>query len=218
MNLSYHNTPFPHIVGSLDEELYSMVLESWDDLNSTEKTYNVAAGNRSNIELKSEKIKQVLSSLSFHLHSKFVDAYLESYPKLLNINEFRLNCRILYSENKPSEEGYKIRGWHLDSGDKFLVGLWYFKHPEEEDDGGDLLLMNPTTKEFKTVKYEKNMFIIFPNTLNSWHAVSPRKSSKFPRRYINILVESPEITLHNYRRSGTSVDDEFRGKLINYYK
>jgi hypothetical protein len=217
MNLSYHNDPFPHITGSLDEELYSMVLESWDDLNDIEKQYSIAAGNRANIELKSHKIKNILNSLSFDIHSKFVDTYLNCYPKLLD-KEFRLDCRILYSENKPSEEGYKIRGWHLDSGDKFLVGLWYFKHPDEEDCGGDLLLMNPTTKEFKTIKYDKNVFVIFPNTLNSWHAVSPRKPCKYPRRYINILVESPEITLHNYRRMGTSVDDEFRGKLINYYK
>ena len=107
MNLSYHNDPFPHIVGSLDEELYSMVLESWDDLNDIEKEYNVASGNRSNIQLKNEQIKSSLNALCFDIHSKFIDTYLESYPKLLN-KEFRLDCRILYSENKPSEDGYKI--------------------------------------------------------------------------------------------------------------
>ena len=147
-----------------------------------------------------------------------MDAYFTNYPKLVNSEEFRLDCRILYSENKPSSTGYKIRGWHLDTGDKHLVGLWYFKHPDEEDDGGDLLLMNPVTKDHKKIKYERNKIIIFPNLPTAWHAVTPRKPSKYPRRYINLLVESPDITLHNYRRMGLSVDDEFRGKFINYYK
>jgi len=217
MTLSYHNTPFPHITGSLDEELYSMVLESWEDITNEKRNYNVASGSRANIELKSDKIKGILNSLCFDMHTKFIDAYLECYPKLLD-KEFKLECRILYSENTPSDTGYKIRGLHLDSGDKFLVGLWYFKHPDEEDDGGDLILMNPSTKEFKTVKYESNTLVMFPNTLHAWHATTPRKPSKYPRRYINLLLESPEITLHNYRRTGNSVDDEFRGKLINYYK
>jgi len=80
------------------------------------------------------------------------------------------------------------------------------------------MLMNPSTKQTAKIKKSSNKLVLFPITLSSWHAVTPRKPCIYPRRYINLLLESPEITLHNYRRSGNSVDDEFRGKLINYYK
>ena len=218
MNLSYHKDPFPHIEGSLDENLYQDVLDSWEDLEGLQKDYIEAAGNRCNINLKNQNIEAYLSKLCFKIHSDLMDVYLENYPKLLD-KEFRLDFRALYSENKASENSYKIRSWHLDSGDKFLVGLWYFKHPDEEEDcGGDLLLMNPLTKEHKQVKYGSNKFVIFPNIPTAWHAVTPRNPSKYPRRYVNLLIESPELTLHNYRRTAATVDDEFRGKLINYYK
>jgi hypothetical protein len=132
--------------------------------------------------------------------------------------EYKAAVRLLYSENKPTDYEYKIRGLHLDTGDKHLVGLWYFKHPDEVDDGGDLILMNPLTKQRKVVKYDSNMLVIFPNLPTAWHAVTSRKPSKYPRRYINLILESSEVRLHNYQRTGTSVDDEFRGKLVNYYE
>ena len=145
--------------------------------------------------------------------------YVKQYPKLLEVEGVSLKPRILYSENKPTDTEYKIRGLHLDTGDKFLIGLWYFKHPDEPDDtGGDLFLLNPETKKHKKIKYKSNCFVIFPNLMTAWHSVTPRKPCKFPRRYVNLLLESTDTTLHNYRRAGLSVDDEFRGKLINYYK
>jgi hypothetical protein len=107
---------------------------------------------------------------------------------------------------------------HLDTGDKHLVGLWYFKHPEDTATGSDLLLLNPITKEKKVVKYGSNVFIVFPNLMTSWHAVTPRNPSLYPRRYINCLLESPDVKLHNYQRTGTTVDSEFRDKLVNYYE
>jgi hypothetical protein len=218
MNLFYYNDPFPHVAGSMDESLYTHVLKLWDDLEEEDRKYNKVAGNRCNIEIRDSQIRDYLFNFSLKINAEFTESMLHHYPKLRQI-EFRLDGRFLHSENKPSDTGYPIRSWHLDTGDKFLIGLWYFKHPEEEDDaGGDLLLMNPITKEHKTFKYEPNKIIIFPNLPTAWHAVTPRKPCKYPRRYINLLLESPDAKLHNYQRSGNSVDDEFRGKLINYYK
>jgi len=216
MNLSYSNDPFPHIKGSIDQDLYEDVIKEWD--NITHKEYNVATGNRSNIPLENLELFSKISSIMMQCYEVFANDFIVEYPKLAD-KQFKLKPRILYSENKASELPYKIRGWHLDTGDKFLVGLWYFKHQdEEENSGGDLLLMNPTTKKTTVIKYEANSFIIFPNLTSSWHAVTPRKPSKYPRRYINLLLESPDIRLHNYMRTGNTVDDEFRGKLENYYK
>lgn len=213
MNLSYHKDPFPHLIGSLDESLYNEINSSW-----VEHTNHIPmTGNRSNIPMPECEIKSKLRDIIFFCHQQFANDYIECYPKLIDTPDFDVNPRVLYSENMASEEGYKIRGLHLDTGDKHLVGLWYFKHPDERDDGGDLILMNPITKEHKLVKYESNVLVIFPNVMTSWHAVTPRKPSKYPRRYINLLLESSQVKLHNYQRTGTTVDSEFRGKLVSDY-
>ena len=216
MNLSYHNDPFPHIEGSLDESLYQEVLDSWNSISHN--NHSTAAGNRSNKQLTEINLNTKLSSIIWNCYENLINSLVHSYPKLTE-TEFTLQTRIIYSENIPSENSYKIRGWHLDSGDKFLVGLWYFKHPEEpENSGGDLILMNPKTKKIKVIEYSSNKFVIFANTPVAWHSVTDRKPSKYPRRYINLILESTDTKLHNYQRAGTSVDDEFRGKLVNYYE
>jgi hypothetical protein len=216
MNLSYHNDPFPHIVGSLDSDLYEQVNKSWENINHTD--YSESAGNRSNIQLEDPELLSKLVPFIFNSYEKFLPNIFDCYPKLLQKEGISLSPRILYSENIPSDKGYKIRGLHLDTGDKIVVGLWYFKHPEDIDSGGDLILMNPKTKESKKIEYGSNVFVIFPNVTTAWHMLTPRKPSKYPRRYINLLLESPDTKLHNYQRTGTSVDDEFRGKLVNYYE
>jgi hypothetical protein len=217
MNLSYHKDPFPHLIGTLPEDLYREVYDSWEQIEH--KDYSVVAGNRSNIPMPNEvDMSNKLAQLSLYCHNYFQADMFECYKKLAEIGEYKISVRLLYSENKPSEDGYKIRGLHLDTGDKHLVGLWYFKHPEDKDSGGDLVLMNPLTKQRKLVEYGSNVFVAFPNLTTAWHAVTARKPSKYPRRYINLLLESPDVRLHNYQRTGTTVDDEFRGKLINYYE
>jgi hypothetical protein len=215
MNLSYLKDPFPHIIGSLEEEAYKAALDSWE--NVEHENHIEYAGNRSNINVTDQRLCNYLTKIMLDSYGKFVDDVMLCYPKLYG-KEYDLTSRILYSENIASETPYKIRGLHLDSGDKCLVGLWYFKHPEDTSSGGDLLLMNPKTKQCKRIEYGSNVFVLFPNLTTAWHAVTPRQPSKYPRRYINLLLESKQVTLHNYRRSGTSVDDEFRGKLVNYYK
>jgi len=215
MNLSYHNDPFPHMIGSLDQTVYKAALDSWENIKH--ENHVDYTGNRSNVNMKNTGLYNYLTKIMLDTYGKFVDDVMLCYPKLYG-KEYDLTSRILYSENSASETPYKIRGWHLDSGDKCLVGLWYFKHPEDVASGGDLLLMNPKTKESKRIQYDSNVFVVFPNLTTAWHAITPRKPSKYPRRYINLLLESKEIVLHNYRRFGTSVDDEFRGTLVNYYK
>jgi hypothetical protein len=143
---------------------------------------------------------------------------VKCYTKLTGLEYKALQVRLIYSENEATDYDYKIRGLHLDTGDKHLVGLWYFKHPDDIDSGGDLILINPKTKEKKVVEYGSNVFVIFPNLMTAWHAVTPRKASKYPRRYINLTLESPDVTLHNYQRKAIHVDEEFRGKLVNYYE
>jgi hypothetical protein len=215
MNLSYHKDPFPHIIGSIDEGLYNQAYDTWETV--VHENYSEMTGNRSNVDMPEGELADKLANIVLGCHSKFQQDYFDCYKKMIGI-EYKVAVRLLYSENKATDHDYKIRGLHLDTGDKHLVGLWYFKHPDDTDSGGDLILLNPKTKEKKVVEYASNVFVIFPNLMTAWHAVTPRKSSKYPRRYINLLLESSDVKLHNYQRTGTSVDDEFRGKLINYYE
>ena len=231
MSLSYVEEPFPHIVGSFEENFYNFVKSSWDSVSfPTESNTN----NRWNVPIQDNKvlfpIREVTKTAFEYYHTEFV----QHYPKLAkeihidNIEhanqiepDMKFEFRALYSQNPATETGFKIRNWHLDSGDKFMVGLWYFKHPEEDDDGGHLLLMNPETKDVTKIEYKENNFILFPNLPISWHAITPRYKSKYPRRFVNFLLESdntPKKVLHNYRRTSAHYESEFRGKLINYYK
>lgn len=214
MNLSFHSEPFPHVTASFDDDFYNKVNESWNTITHTD--HISFTGNRSNVLMQDKDIADELTRFLFFCFEQFSLDIINHYPKLKD-HESDLKSRILYSENKTSDDDYKIRGWHLDTGDKLLVGLWYFKHPNEENCGGDLLLMNPSTKEIKKFDYGTNQLIVFPNLTTSWHAITPRKPSIYPRRYINLLLESTNTKLHNYQRTGNSFDGEFRGKLINYY-
>jgi hypothetical protein len=216
MNLFYYKDPFPHFAGSMDQDLYDQVNLSWNDIQHNKYSQN--AGNRSNILMQDGELYSRISNFIFSSYNTLVNDIALNYPRLLEVQEIPLKTRILYTENQATDYDYKIRGWHLDTGDKFLVGLWYFKHPDEPDNtGGDLMLMNPKTKQTKIFPYGANQLVIFPNIPTAWHAITPRKPCKYPRRYINLILESPEITLHNYKRSGTSVDDEFRGNLVNNF-
>ncbi len=216
MTLSYQTDPFPHIIGSLPEEFYQEIKKSWNDI--VHENHMLNFGNRSNIELVDEQIKLKFNNILLNANIDFSKDLLSYYPKLID-HELRLDSRVLYSENKATDYAYKIRGLHLDTGDKILVGLWYFKDDNESESyGGDLILYNPLTKQSKKIDYGSNVFVLFPNLPVSWHSVTPRLPCEHPRRYINLLLESENTILHNYKRPPGNVDSEFRGKFINYYK
>ena len=80
-----------------------------------------------------------------------------------------------------------------------MTGLWYFKNPKEQDDGGHLILGNPHTGEEETFHYGANKIILFPNTPDSWHKITERKPTKYNRRFICLEIKSTKIRLHSYQ-------------------
>ena len=52
MNIEYKETPWPHFVGSLDEEMYYHAFKLWET-DEKLKSYNISK-NRSNIEIKDD--------------------------------------------------------------------------------------------------------------------------------------------------------------------
>ena len=207
MNLSYHETPFPHLRGEGPRDLYEHYLQSWEeiDVDSTNQ--------RKNYPIPVDENYHKITEIMMHAYELFADHLINCYPKIVT-KEFRITAKHLYSTNCPSNDGYKIRDWHIDTGEKLIIGLWYFKHPKDEG-GGDLMLMNPQTGDIDKFDYGENQLIIFPNLMTSWHSITPRKPSPYPRRFLNLLIDSPDIRFHNYQRT---TESEFRGRLTNYYK
>ena len=166
----------------------------WDD-DDTKKKWNKIK-NRSNIDIEDDKINTILNDISLGILTRSKDVFETVYPRL-DYEKLTGECSNLFSQNPPNE-AYSMRKLHIDNGNKLVTGLWYFKHPDEKDDGGHLTLHNPKTKEEKTFEYGENKIVLFPNTPLSWHYITDRKESKYPRRFICMRLET-KLKLHNYQ-------------------
>ena len=150
MNIEYKQTPWPHFVGSLDEEMYYHAFRFWET-DEKLKSYNISK-NRSNIEIKDEILVNYLTEVGLQVknESEKLGIFEKYYPKLKK----KIQCndiKFTYSENPITDKGYPLRDWHLDLGNKIVTGLWYFKNVKEEDDGGDLILGNPHKLDCRVV-------------------------------------------------------------------
>jgi hypothetical protein len=110
--------------------------------------------------------------------------------------------------NTPCTKRSVIDPPHNDFPQKLFNSLLYMRSDEDESEGGDLtlyrtedgFLFNNRVDRFnvdekyltpiKTVKYSKNLLILFPQKLNAVHGVTARGPTPHTRRYININMES----------------------------
>ena len=107
--------------------------------------------------------------------------------------------------NTPALKRSTVRGPHVDNPVELFGGLLYFRLPEDDSEGGDLLLYkhrksNPLfwgkaelrekdVEVVKRVPYASNTLVLFVNSINAVHGVSPRMKTKHSRRLINIIGE-----------------------------
>ena len=150
MNIEYKQTPWPHFVGSLDEEMYYHAFRFWET-DEKLKSYNISK-NRSNIEIKDEILINYLTEVGLQVknESEKLGIFEKYYPKLKK----KIQCndiKFTYSENPITDKGYPLRDWHLDLGNKIVTGLWYFKNVKEED----ALLVLQRSQEVKVFKLHK---------------------------------------------------------------
>jgi hypothetical protein len=99
-----------------------------------------------------------------------------------------------------------VREAHLDLPTKLFSGLYYLRPPEDRDTrGGDLQLcryrveksrrfrrydVDPACVEtVETIPYGNNVLVMFLNTIDSLHAVTPRLPTSHTRRFVNLVVE-----------------------------
>lgn len=95
-----------------------------------------------------------------------------------------------------------VRTTHLDNAKELFAGLLYMRKPEDVSTGGDIqvfrkLVKNPIYTGIREVDskqvtaagivpYRANTMILFLNTIDTLHGVTPRIGATEVRRYINI--------------------------------
>jgi len=104
---------------------------------------------------------------------------------------------------KPSS----VRTAHVDDPRKVFAGLFYLRLPQDDSSGGELEIYEYARPSFKfegqqiagkyvrlikRVPYQKNTLVLFANSLDSLHGVSPRLPTPHPRLFFNLVGEIRE--------------------------
>jgi hypothetical protein len=98
-----------------------------------------------------------------------------------------------------------VRRAHIDLPDKLFAGLFYMREPQDISTGGDLEIYKfkngkpygfrkcesaaRYVEYVKTIKYERNLFVLFINSINSLHGVTVRSLTNCPRYFVNLVGE-----------------------------
>ncbi len=117
--------------------------------------------------------------------------------------DISLDCQI--GMNTPAESRSSVRRVHVDAREELFAILLYFRDPADDTEGGNLEICrwkNPRRKRFRrsevdevdaelleTVEYKANRMVMFINSQDSLHAVTPRDPSPHTRRLVNIIGE-----------------------------
>lgn len=109
-----------------------------------------------------------------------------------------------FGVNSPVRRESSVRTAHIDNPKKIYNALLYCRDPKDDSEGGDLALyrfrdkpgfygrrtaMPNRIEEVARIPYAANTLVLFANSLNSVHGVTPRKPTPHVRRYINFQVE-----------------------------
>lgn len=126
-----------------------------------------------------------------------------------------------------------VRRSHIDLPDKLFAGLFYMRDPQDTSSGGDLELYkfkndNPQgfincerpdryVEYVKTIKYERNVLVLFMNSLYSLHGVSVRSLTDHYRYFVNLVGEVKE-PLFDPKKYQESPSMKYMRKLENAMK
>jgi hypothetical protein len=118
-----------------------------------------------------------------------------------------------------------VRPVHVDDPHKLFAGLFYLRHPADDSQGGDLELYRLRGRAFgfhegpymatryvertAIVRYEKNVLVVFVNSLRSLHGVSVRQQTPWTRQFLNLVAEVDQplfdLTAHQETLAGTLI-------------
>lgn len=98
-----------------------------------------------------------------------------------------------------------VRPAHLDFPNKLFTGLYYLRSPQDTSTGGDLEIYkfkqgrpygfrgpridDKYVEVVKTVKYQRNVLVLFLNSIHSVHGVTVRSNTDSPRNFFFIAGE-----------------------------
>ena len=116
--------------------------------------------------------------------------------------DFYIQCQ--FGVNSSVRRESSVRTAHIDNPRKIYNALLYCRDPSDDAEGGDLVLyrfrgapgfygrrtaLPNRIEEVVRVPYAANTLVLFANSPNSVHGVTPRKPTPHVRRYINFQVE-----------------------------
>jgi len=133
------------------------------------------------------------------------------------------------SGNTPVTALTSVRGTHLDEGNKIISGLFYLRPDDDDSTGGDFLVqgwkkwipkpmysklyfegMNDVVEDVKTVPYRHNTLVLFVDSIDALHAVSPRAPTRFTRQFMSLAAVLPE---HEYRVPTPNLASRIRRRI-----
>ncbi|WNZ43975.1 hypothetical protein Q2T42_19265 [Leptolyngbya boryana CZ1] len=133
--------------------------------------------------------------------------------------------------NAPVTETPKpIKLAHIDRPQVLFVGLYYLRRSDDDSTGGNLEIYRfKSGKPYgfkgqfiddryvecvKTVNYERNVLVLFLNSIHSLHGVTVRSKTNAPRCFVNLIGEVKQ-PLFNYRlyEEQKNLISKFRAKL-----
>ena len=118
----------------------------------------------------------------------------------------------MISGNTPVRTATSVRTTHVDQGRKLFSGLFYLRRDDDDSVGGDLTIsrFKPEFRNVKskaalfkgayvddqyvevveTVKYAKNVAVIFINSIDSLHGVTVRQPTNHGRYFVNLVGDA----------------------------
>jgi len=114
-----------------------------------------------------------------------------------------------YGAYNAVTEAKNIIGWHIDNGDKLISGLYYLREKDDTSDDGHFQITDGKDRLIKEIPYENNVFVIWPNLINSWHRATVRYPTNNLRRIINFVMYSKDRKkYHDYFTDRHNIKDK----------
>lgn len=168
------------------------------------------------LDLFGEQIHALYPDIERKLNKSLKDAIVGMRPggradRLAKGADVSMECQFYVNYTQHERE---IRGYHIDRPSELFAALLYFRQPEDDSRGGDLLIgeaKNPDQQypdahsirvdaspmeispdkinHVDTGHYQANTLVLFINSPKSIHAVSRREATDIPRRHINFCCD-----------------------------
>jgi hypothetical protein len=122
-------------------------------------------------------------------------------PHLLLDAQICINTPVTGSPNS-------VRKAHVDNPLELFAGLLYLRDPQDDSTGGDLDIFkllpgkyrfhrgcyidDKYVEKVKTIPYRLGTLVFFMNSPKSLHGVSVRGQTSVPRRFMNLVIETPK--------------------------